>query len=281
MANIKKTYEPDNSIKKGYFSLFGEIYRELKSNTWLTFQFFKRDFLAIYKQSFIGVLWAFIIPLISVGTFVLLNRAGIFNIGTIKVPYAIYAVLGISIWQLFSTGLLSTSNSLVKAGSMIIKINFSKKTLVIAAIGQALISFLVQFLLVIILFFIYNYSPNLYILLTPILIIPIILFTLGFGFILSLLNGVFRDIGNILSVLITFLMFLTPVLYSTPTKGLMAVITKYNPLFYLITVPRDIILFGESTNVLGFLISTIISIFVFVICIVIFHLTETRVAERI
>lgn len=281
MANIKQTYEPDNSIKKGYFSLFGEIFRELKSNTWLTFQFFKRDFLAIYKQSFIGVLWAFIIPLISVGTFVLLNRAGIFNIGTINVPYAVYAVLGISIWQLFSTGLLSTSNSLVKAGSMIIKINFSKKTLVIAALGQALISFLVQFLLVVILFFIYNYSPNLYILLTPILIIPIILFTLGFGFILSLLNGVFRDIGNILSVLITFLMFLTPILYSTPTKGLIAGITKYNPLFYLVAFPRDIILFGESAHIVGFTISTIISILVFIICIVIFHLAETRVAERI
>jgi len=57
------TYEPDNSLKKGYLSIFKEIFNEIKKNRWLTYQLFKRDFFAIYKQSFIGVFWAvFIVP---------------------------------------------------------------------------------------------------------------------------------------------------------------------------------------------------------------------------
>ncbi len=49
------TYEPDNSLKKGYRSLFSKIFRELNKNRWLIFQLFKKDFIAPYKQSFIGV----------------------------------------------------------------------------------------------------------------------------------------------------------------------------------------------------------------------------------
>lgn len=281
MTEIITTYEPDNSLKKGYLSIFSEIFGELKKNRWLTYQLFKRDFFAIYKQSFIGVLWALIIPLVSVGTFIILNRSGVFNIGDINVPYPIYAILGMAFWQLFSTGLVASSNSLVKAGSMIVKINFSKKALVIASTGQSLISFLIQFVLVGILFASYRITPSIAILWVPLIIIPIMLLTLGLGFILSLLNGVMRDIGNMLSMLMTFLMFLTPVLYAKPTTGILARITEYNPLYYLVSAPRDLVLMGKVPELKGFLIASAMSLIIFLICLVAFHLTETRIAERI
>ncbi|MFQ6120146.1 MAG: ABC transporter permease [Methanosarcinales archaeon] len=107
------------------------------------------------------------------------------------------------------------------------------------------------------------------------------LLTLGLGFILSLLNGVVRDIGNMLSVLMTFLMFLTPVLYARPTLGILATVTNYNPLYYLVSTPRDLVLMGTISEWKGFLIASIISVIVFMVCLIVFHLTETRVAERI
>lgn len=281
MGEIIITYEPDNSLKKGYLSIFSEIFNELKKNRWLTQQLFKRDFFALYKQSFIGVFWAFIIPFISVGTFIILNRSGVFFVGKIDVPYPIYAIVGLAFWQLFSTGLIAGSNSLVKAGSMIVKINFSKKSLVIASCGQSIVSFLIQIILVGILFACYRITPNIATLLIPIAIIPIMLLTLGLGFILSLLNGVMRDIGNILSIFVTFLMFLTPVLYARPTTGILTHITRYNPLYYLVSAPRDLVLTGMISEWKGFLIASIVSFIVFIICLVAFHLTETRVAERI
>jgi len=275
------TYEPDNSIKKGYISLWKEIFRELRQSKWLIYQLFKRDFFTIYKQSLIGVFWAFIVPIISVGTFIILNRSGVFNFGEIEVPYPIYAVLGIAFWQLFSTGLIGTSNSLVKAGSMLVKINFSKKSLVIASSAQSLIPFIVQLVLVGVLFFVYGVSPSIKILFFPILIIPIILFTLGFGLILSLLNSVIRDIGNALSVFLTFLMFLTPVLYAKPKIGMLIQITKFNPLYYLISMSRELILKGTMSEWKGFLFSVGVAFLVFIVGLIIFHLTETRVTERI
>lgn len=281
MADIVTTYEPDNSLIKGYFSIFIEIYNELKRSKWLTYQLFKRNFLSLYKQSFIGILWALVIPLVSVGTFILLNQSGIFAIGTVNVPYPIYAILGIAFWQLFATGLVSSSNSLVNAGPMIAKINFSKKALVIASIGQSIISFLIQFSLLVFLLIYYRFTPDALILLIPVLITPITLLTLGLGFIFSLLNGIMRDIGNTISMLMMFLMFLTPVLYEKPSSGLLADLTRYNPLYYLVTIPRDLALYGTTFEWKGFILATALSVVIFAICLIVFHLTETRVAERI
>lgn len=274
-------YEPDNSLKKGYLNIFSEIFNELRKNTWLTYQLFKRDFLAMYKQSFIGVLWALIIPLVSVATFILLNKSGLLNFGDIGVPYMIYALIGMMFWQLFSIGIIASSNSLVNAGPMIIRINFSKKSLVIASVAQSIVAFLIQLILVGILFVAYGFVPTTGIYLLPLLIIPLLFLTLGFGFILSILNGVIRDVGNAISLIIAFLLFLTPVLYSKPATGILAKATSYNILYYLISGPRELILTGVIPELKGFLISCIISIILFVVCLVVFHLTETRITERV
>jgi lipopolysaccharide transport system permease protein len=275
------TYEPDNSLRKGYLSIFSQIFIELKQNRWLTYQLFKRDFLSAYKQSFFGVLWAIILPLFTIAIFIMLNRSGVLNIGNIGVPYSIYALLGMTFWQFFSAGLVACSNSLVNAGPMILKINFSKKSLVIASAAKAIVPFIIQIIMVGVFFIGYGKAPHIMSLLIPIFVIPLILFTIGLGFLASLLNGIIRDIGNIISILLTFLMFFTPVLYAKPQIGILATLTKYNPLYYLVSTPRDLVLKGLVLEWQGYVVVCLISIILFVVCLFVFHLTEKRVAERI
>jgi lipopolysaccharide transport system permease protein len=275
------TYEPDNSIKRGYLSIFLEIFHDIKSNKWLTYQLFKRDFLAIYKQTFVGVMWLAVIPIANVGLFAVLNGAGILNTGKISVPYSIFAVSGILFWQLFSSCIMASCNALVNAGAMIIKINFSKKSLVIASIGQSILAFFVQVVVLGLLFFLYSIKPHITIILIPLFAVPVLLLALGLGFMISLLNGVFRDMANILAFCMTLLMFATPIFYAKPIDGLLAKLTQCNPLYYLISVPRDVILFERTLEWKGFWISSIAAALVFVVCLLVFHLTETRIAERV
>jgi lipopolysaccharide transport system permease protein len=275
------TYEPDNSLKKGHLQVFKEIFGEIKKNRWLIYQLFRRDFLTIYRQSVFGVLWAFVVPLVSVSAFLLLNQSGVFKFSSGNVPYPVFALLGLAFWQLFATGLVSSSSSLVQAGAMITKINFSKKALVIASLGKTMISFVIQFSLALVAFAYFGILPNIAILLTPILFIPLLLITLGLSFILSILYGVLRDLESILPIAMTFLLFLTPIMYAIPSSGLLAEVARYNPLYYLVAVPRDIALAGSSDGWLGFLISSVLSVIIFLVCLVAFHLTETRLAERI
>lgn len=275
------SYEPDNCLKKGYFSFFGEIFDELKWNKWLTFQLFKRDFTAMYKQSMIGVLWIFIIPLTNVAIFMVLNRSGIFNFGDVKVPYPIFAILGLAFWQLFASGVMAAGSSLTSAGEMLTRINFSKKSLVLASLGKSLVSFLIQFIFVCVLFALYRIIPSYGILLAPLVVIPIVCLTLGIGFIMAVLNAIIRDTGNMLSMAMMFLMYLTPVLYAKPLAGVLAHLTKYNPMYYFVSAGRDLALTGSLSEVGGFWISTGISMVLFFVSLMMFHVTETRIAERI
>lgn len=281
MAGTLTTYEPDNSLKKGYLLIFAEIFNDIKKNRWLTYQLFKRDFLGLYKQTYMGIIWALVIPIFSVGIFIILNTSGVLSVGNIRAPYPIYAVMGMMFWQLFSGVLISASNSLAGAGPTIVKINFSKKSLVIASLGKSLLSFFIQLILLVVLFFVYKDTPGPEIILIPVFMLPVLIFALGLGFIFSLLNAILRDIGNILSILATFLMFLTPVFYTRPSEGLLSAITQYNILYYLVSVPRDIILLQSAPGLVGFIISSFVSFAVFVICLVVFHLTETRITERV
>lgn len=280
-TNEAVTYEPDNSLRKGYFQLVGEIVLEFKSNRWLTYQLFRRSFFSMYKQSFIGALWIIILPIVQVGIFALLNNSGIFSFGDITVPYPIYAICGMSFWQIFATGLNSCGSSLTSAGEMITRINFSKKSLVIAPMGKTVVSFAVQLFLVGALFIFYRITPSINSLLIPIVVVPILLFTVGCGFIVAILNAIVRDTGNLLTLGITFLMYLTPVLYAKPTFGILAYATKFNPMYYLVSAGRDLMVSGRITEMHGFLWSALISVIIFCAALIVFHLTETRIAERI
>lgn len=273
-------YLPDNSLKKGYFSVFLEIVNELRWNKWLMYQLFRRDFFAMYKQSFVGVFWAFFMPLLSIATFMVLNRGGILEVGDIGMPYPLYATLGMAFWQVFSTGVTSGANALFNAGPMITRINFSKKALVLASLGRPAIIFLAQIALALVLFLFYKTVPNKGIFLVPLVILPLTLLVFALSFFLSLFNAFAKDVGNGLQVLMTFLMFLTPVLYATPKSGLLGMMTRFNPLYYFISAGRDLMTRGHISEISGFATTCVFSIFFFLISLVFFHLTETRVAER-
>lgn len=275
------TYEPDNSLKKGYFRLFGEVISEIKSNRWLTYQLFRRNFFSVYKQSFVGILWVIILPVANVCVFAILNNSGIFNFGEINAPYPLFALSAMLFWQIFASGLGTCGNSLVSAGDMITKINFSKKSLLFAAVGKTILSFFIQLVMIGVLFLYYKIMPNIGILLLPIVILPVIFLTLGLGFLVAAINAIVRDIGRILPMAITFLMYLTPVLYAKPKIGILAHATKYNPMYYFVSGGRDLILTGKISEINGFIYSTIFSIILFLGAMLVFHLTETRIAERV
>lgn len=274
-------YEPDKAIRQGYISLWKEMFGEIKSSKWLIWQLALRDIKAMYKQSFAGMFWAVLMPLFALGTFIVLNRAGVFTLGEIDVPYPIFAVIGLAFWQIFASGIVACTGALSKAGSMVAKINFPRESLVVSAMGRAFISFFIQIVLVIVFFFIYGFSPSWMTLFLPLMFIPILLFTLGLGLILSLINGVARDLERMIGVVMTFLLFLTPVMYAKPQSGLLLTLTKFNPVYYMVAAPRDLALNGSLSEPMGYFYSVILSIVLFIVCWMAFHLTETRVSERI
>ena len=274
----KEIYEPNKYLKLGikiWPTMFGEL-RDCKDLIW---RLFMRDLTAKYKQSVLGCLWVLIMPFIAIGTFMYLNRTGILNIGDVGVPYPLYALIGLAVFQLFSTGLAAGCNSLVSASDMITKINFPRESLVIASLAQPIFEFLIKLILIFLFFIIYKFIPSWEIIFFPLAVIPIIILTLGLSLILSLINGILRDTANVVVLLTSFLMFLTPVLYPIPQEKFY--LFSLNPLTPLIAAPRDLIIYGSIQRPLDYFLASVIAILVFFIAWRVFHLAETKIPERV
>lgn len=235
-----------------------------------------------YLQSVLWVAWAILMPLATVGVFVILNRAGVLEIGEVPVPYPIFALLGLAAWNLFAGGITAASNSIINAGSMVVKINFPKISLVIAAVGQTIINLFIMIVLLTVIFVWYGITPSVPgILLAFLALIPLYLLTLGLGFILSLAAGVLRDIPNVIGIVMTALLFLTPILYLAPPETALGAINQWNPLNFLVNGVRDLVLGGTMNAPLGYLCSAIFAIAVFLLGWRVFYFAQTKIAERI
>ncbi len=278
--NSIKIYQPNRNAKLG-FAIWKEMFSELIQSRELIIRFAIRDIIANYKQSILGVLWVFIMPVFTVATFVYLNYSGVFNIGKTSIPYPAYALIGVTIWQIFGTGMTACTTSLTGAGNLISKINFAKESMIFASIARTIFDFLVRILLLAGVFVIYNIVPSWTVIFLPFAIIPIFLFTLGLGFIVAVMNGIFRDTIQIVSIATTFLMFITPVLYPPPTIEPIATLNKINPIGILVIGARDIVISGNFTQPNEFIFASIFSIFFFLFSWRAFHMMEPRIAERV
>ena len=268
--------------KNGLFITFRLMLRELISSRELIWRLFVRNFSAKYRQSVLGFIWAILMPLVVVGMFVVMKRAAILTIEDMGIPYTLYALIGLTIWSLFTVGLTASANSLIEAGPMVIKINFPKISLVLAASGQAIVEFMIRSVLVAFVFFYFGIKPHWSgVLLAFICVIPIYLLMVGFGFMLSLVAGVLRDIVSVLNIALMGFMLLTPILYPIQGDNVLARVNVWNPLNYLVNVPRDLIIKGNSGMIGEFILTAVFSIIAFFLGWKLFYLAQTKIAERI
>ena len=150
-----------------------------------------------------------------------------------------------------------------------------------ASVGQAIVEFLIRIVLLLLIFLFYGLLPSWWIILSPLLILPLVLLTLGVGFITSLLNAVTRDTQNFINMTLSFLLFLMPIMYTVPQSSLLFKVNLYNPLFYLITFPREMIIFGSSPNLAGYLISSLIALIFLILGWFVFYKARTKIAEAV
>ncbi len=269
----------------GHLGVGVSAWREMIGELWesreLTWRLYLRDFSARYRQSLLGYVWAVLPALITVATFTWLNRTNVLPVKGTPLPYPVFVLLGMTVWQLFASGLTNATGALVGASALITKINFPRETLVIAAFGQAVFDFVIRLFLLAGAFILYRVTPSPAILLLPLVLIPLCFLTLGLGFLSALVNGVLRDVGQIVTFLLTFWMFLTPVVYPPSNEGGKALLNVLNPVSPFVIAAQDLTIRGHLTQPGNFLIGCGVSALVFLLGWRLFHLTEPRIVERV
>jgi len=173
-----------------------------------------RDIVVRYKQTFLGVFWAVIRPLLTMGVFALVFGK-IAHLATDQVNYPLFVLSGLLPWMLFAGSLIDTSQSLVNNTHMISKVYFPRIILPISDIMVHGVDFLISLVLLLFLL-LFNGDLNHWSLLgLPFFIALTLLLCVGSGLWLSAASARYRDFRFIVPFLVQFGVFLSPVGYSS------------------------------------------------------------------
>ena len=277
----KVVYEPNQYAKIGFLKTMLVIIKNTIASKELIFQLYKRDFLMQYKKSFLGLGWMIFGPIMGVVSWVLMDSAGVLSPGDVGVPYPVYVLFGTSIWGLFMSFFTSTSQTLQIAAGFIQQVNFHHEALVFKQGLQNLTNFGISLIINIVVMLSFGVMPTGFILLVPLFIIPIFFLAASAGLIVSILSTLTSDVSRIASFFLSLLMFITPVIYDSSEKVVwLQQCNLYNPLTYLITAPRDLILTGTMSNPFYYIVSIVMAIFLFMVALRFFYISEKKVIEK-
>ncbi len=211
------TPEKWDMVIKPQTRLFEIDFKELWSYRDLLMLLVRRDFVATYKQTILGPIWFFLQPILTTLTFVIIFGR-VAGIGTDDVPMVVFYLAGITLWNYFSESLVRTSTVFKDNANIFGKVYFPRLIMPLSIIVSNLVKLGIQFALFLLFWLYYllfkkEIHPNLYILLTPVLILLLGVLGLGFGMIISSMTTKYRDLALLLSFSIQLLMYATPIIY--------------------------------------------------------------------
>jgi lipopolysaccharide transport system permease protein len=272
--------------KNKFFSLnLKEVWRYRD----LLLLFVKRDIVTVYKQTVLGPLWYLIQPLFTSITFTIIfnNVAGI---STGSIPPFLFNLAGIMVWNYFTSCLTSTSDTFRANAGIFGKVYFPRLIVPISVVISNLVKFLIQFS-IFVAFYIYYVSTgtvidlNGTVLLFPILIIVMGILGLGLGMLISSLVTKYRDFSYLIGFGVQLLMYLSAVMYPMALikekMPNLAWLVQYNPLAYIIETSRYMLLGIGDVSLFGVLYVVGITIFVFLLGLLIFNKTEKSFIDTV
>ena len=206
--------------KTGWFDI---DLKELFQYKDLITMFVKRDFKTLYKQTILGPLWIIINPLLTTVMYTIVF-GNIANISTDGMPQIVFYMLGTTVWTYFSSCLTKTSSTFTGNAAIFGKVYFPRLVIPISTVISGLINFGVQFLMFLgfMAYFMIKGSPiepNLWILITPLLLVQLAALALGFGIIISSMTTKYRDLAVLVGFGVQLWMYATPVVYPASQIG--------------------------------------------------------------
>ncbi len=252
-----------------------EIWRYRELLCFLTW----RDVAIRYKQTTLGILWAFIQPFLKMVIFtVIFGKLAKIDFGA-GVPYAVGMYAGLLPWQFFSEALSRSSMSVVGSANLITKVYFPRLIVPLSSVGACLVDFAISFAILLGLMLYYGFSPALPLLMVFPLVLLTVLAALGVGILLSSLNATYRDFQHVVPFLLQTWMYVTPVIYPVgilPPRWRWILLA--NPMTGLVEAWRSAIL-GRPLAWASLAVSVAVTAVVFVFGLFFFRRTESRFAD--
>lgn len=171
-----------------------------------------RDLKVRYKQTVLGVSWAILQPLMTMGIFSLVfgRLVGVPSDG---LPYPLFCFAGLIVWNLFIQSVINATSSVVSNRQLVEKVYFPRLVIPLSTIMAGLVDFAIAFVFLLVVMLAYGFLPSLRMLLVLPLLAIALAGALGVGSLLAAFNVRFRDIRHVTILLAQLWLFATPVIY--------------------------------------------------------------------
>jgi ABC-type polysaccharide/polyol phosphate export permease len=210
----------------------------------LLYTMVSRNVKTLYRDSVLGILWTVLNPLLSM--FVLsFVYSQVFGAQMENIKYPVYVLSGMIIYNtFFRTGSTMGLSSIVDQRYLVLQTQIPITAYPRVAVYTAVINFLFSFIALLIVMVMYGQPFKWTLVLLVVLIAALLLLTMGVSYILATVYVYFRDIRNIYGVLVTLLMYMTPLFYTMESlhNQLVVDLLKYNPMYYYVDYFRLIIM---------------------------------------
>lgn len=273
-----KIYQKENNLRLG--KLLSSSLKDISSSRFLAFQLAKRDIQAQYRQSFLGILWAFATPLATAFVWIFLNNSGTIRLSDTGIPYPVYAFSGTLIWSIITEAINSPISSTNSAKSILSKINFPKEALIISGIYKLLFNSAIKTLLLIVFIFAFGVGFHWSLLLFPLAILGAVLLGTTLGLFVTPIGLLYTDIGRMISFGLQFFMYITPVVYAIPKSGVMKTVMEINPFTPIILTARDLAVGTSPLYLTYFLIVIACCVPLFFVGLIFYRISIPILVER-
>jgi lipopolysaccharide transport system permease protein len=233
-----------------------ELFDSQWRNRQLIIRLIQRDVLLRYRGSLLGLAWSFFNPLVmlAVYTFVfsVVFKARWGVPGEDKINFAIILFVGLIVYGLFAECINRAPGLILSNTNYVKKVVFPLEILPSVALGSALFHAGISLAVLLSAQLLINQRLPWTVVTFPVILLPLLLATLGFAWLLSALGVYVRDISQITTIFTTVLMFLSPLFY--PVSALPKSYQLWlhlNPLTFIIEEGRNVLIFGKTPNWIG------------------------------
>jgi teichoic acid transport system permease protein len=222
------------------------LLKELYTNRALILSLSKNDFKTKYAGSYLGIIWAFIQPIVTVLVYTFVFTVG-FRSGSMDgVPFVNWLTAGILPWYFFSDALINGSNSLLEYSYLVKKVVFNINILPVVKTLSSLFVHIVFALIVILLYLCTGFYPDLYWFQMFYYCACTFLLSIGLSYLCSAMILFFKDLGQIINVILQIGVWMTPIMWSSDIiQNQFIWIFKLNPMYYIVQGYRNCLIYKE------------------------------------
>lgn len=220
---------------------FFNFFKDTLKMRGLVFSLAKKDFNAKYVGSYFGLIWAFVVPVVTISVYWFVFEKGLRATSPLPdTPFILWFIVGIVPWLFFSESWSSATNSFFEYSYLVKKVVFRVSILPIVKIMSSLFIHLIFIFVIIVILYFYGLTPSIYYIQIIYYLFCMAALLLGLSWLTSSIIPFFKDLGQIVAILLQFGMWLTPIAWpTTMLPDSVAYWFKLNPLYYIVEGYRD------------------------------------------